>query len=63
MRESHWFIRPAEMTELTEPMECPSCGFHVRLDVTFIEQDGAPMRCPNPTCEFVGYADEAKSAS
>ncbi len=33
--------------------ECPGCGFHLGLDVTYLDQQGdLDVPCPNPTCDF-----------
>jgi DNA-directed RNA polymerase subunit RPC12/RpoP len=35
-----------EKTELEGPYECPSCGGHVKLDSTFLEQVQEWVTCP-----------------
>jgi len=38
---------PADKCELEGPYECPHCGFHMMLDVTYLDQVSLEVVCPS----------------
>jgi len=51
-----WLPVEVEKCELEGPYECPSCGFHVMLDATFLYQVEDLCKCPN--CGYISRVPE-----
>jgi len=54
--ESYWKEVNTEDTELEGPYECPSCGGHIMIDVTYLDQVETLIICPY--CESKSYVRE-----
>lgn len=47
MSEKSFTYAIKENTEMTKPLECPTCKGHIQFDMTFIDQvDRKELRCP-----------------
>ena len=44
-------VKDSTQVELTEPLECPSCQGHFRIDATCVEQTEV-VSCRCPICGF-----------
>ncbi len=57
-----WRLLSAEgMCELEGPYECHSCGGHIMLDATFLDQVSESVPCPY--CDYKGANDYTEKAA